>query len=66
MESIHLVKYLIQRGLDGKNRSQGCKLFGPNSQGPSAMASFLLARPELATSFVAFHLACPQLPACLQ
>ena len=34
-------------GLDGKNRSQGCILFGPNSQGPPAMALFSLARPEL-------------------
>ena len=34
-------------GLDGKNRPQGCILFGSNSQGPSEMAPFSLARPEL-------------------
>ena len=44
MESIHLVEHLIQ---EGKSRPQGCILFGPNSQGPSAMAPFSLARPEL-------------------
>ena len=34
-------------GLDGKNRSQGCILCSPNSQGPSTMATFSLARPGL-------------------
>ena len=34
-------------GLDGKSRPQGCIFFSPNSQGPSAMTMFSLARPEL-------------------